>query len=96
MRFPLLKNKMQNPPVALCHLSADINLANCLAGQSPYVHAMESGPAMRLRTQIELLAALILTLAALVAISKVAKATGMNDENTYGCAIVGQTKTGVT
>ena len=61
----------------------------------PYVHAMESRLAMRLRTQIELLAALILTLAALVAISKVAKATGMNVENTCGCAIAGEAKTGV-
>ena len=56
---------------------------------------MDSSFAMRLRTQIELLAALILTLAALVAISKVAKATGMNVESAYGCAVIGEAKTGV-
>ena len=55
---------------------------------------MESRLAMRLRTQIELLAALILTLAALVAISKVAKATAMEVENAYGCATIGEAKTG--
>ena len=55
---------------------------------------MESRIAMRLRTQIELLAALILTLAALVAISKMAKATGMPVENAAARATIGEAKTG--
>ena len=38
---------------------------------------------MRLRTLIELLAALTLTFAALAAVSKMAKTTGMNVEKTY-------------
>jgi hypothetical protein len=44
---------------------------------------MESHPAMRLRMLIELLAALILTFAALLAISRMAKATGIKVENAY-------------
>ncbi len=41
---------------------------------------------MRLRTLIELLAALILTFAALAAVSKVARTTGMKVENAYARA----------
>ena len=55
---------------------------------------MESRLAMRLRTLIELLAALILTFAALVAISKMARATGMKVENTFARATIGEAKTG--
>jgi copper(I)-binding protein len=50
---------------------------------------MGSDPAMRLRTLIELLAALILTFAALAAVSKMARTTGMNVENTYARANTG-------
>jgi len=55
---------------------------------------MDSRLAMRLRTLIELLAALILTFAALVAISKMARATGMKVENTFARATIGEAKTG--
>ena len=61
----------------LCHVSGDINLPNCLVRSIIFVHTKESRPTMRLRTLIELLAALILTFAALVAISKMAGATGI-------------------
>jgi len=55
---------------------------------------MESRLAMRLRTLIELLAALILTFAALVAISRMARATGMMVENTFARTTIGEAKTG--
>ena len=55
---------------------------------------MESRLAMRLRTLIELLAALILTFAALVAISKMARATGMKVEVAFARATIGEAKTG--
>jgi copper(I)-binding protein len=44
---------------------------------------MGSELAMRLRTLIELLAALILTFAALFAVSKMARTTGMKVDNAY-------------
>jgi copper(I)-binding protein len=48
---------------------------------------------MRLRTLIELLAALILTFAALIAISKMPKATGLKVENACTRATIGEAKT---
>ena len=44
---------------------------------------MGSELAMRLRTLIELLVALVLTFAALFAVSKMARTTGMKVENAY-------------
>lgn len=55
---------------------------------------MGSDPAMRLRTLIELLAALILTFAALAAVSKMARTTGMKVENAYARATIVEAKTG--
>jgi len=55
---------------------------------------MESRLAMRLRTLIELLAALLLTLAALVAIAEMARATGMKVENAFARATIGRAKAG--
>lgn len=55
---------------------------------------MESRLAMRLRTLIELLAALILTLAAVVAFAERARATGMKVENAYAPTTIGEAKTG--
>lgn len=49
---------------------------------------------MRLRTLIEILAALSLTFAALIAISQMAKASGMRVENAFARASIGQAKTG--
>jgi hypothetical protein len=48
---------------------------------------------MRLRTLIELLVALTLTFAAVVAISKMARATCMTVETAYAYATIGQAKT---
>jgi copper(I)-binding protein len=48
---------------------------------------------MRLRTLIELLVALTLTLAAVVAISKMARATCLKVETAYAYATIGQAKT---
>ena len=56
---------------------------------------MGSDPTMRLRTLIELLAALILTFAALFAISKMARTTGMKVDNVYALAAIVKAKTGV-
>jgi copper(I)-binding protein len=50
---------------------------------------------MRLRTLIEILAALSLTFAALIAISQMAKASGIRVENPYARASVGQARTGI-
>jgi copper(I)-binding protein len=49
---------------------------------------------MRLRTLIELLVALMLTFAALVAISKMARATGMKVETAHARAAIGEAKAG--
>jgi copper(I)-binding protein len=49
---------------------------------------------MRLRTLIELLVALMLTFAALVAISKMARAIGMKVETAYAYAAIGEAKAG--
>lgn len=49
---------------------------------------------MRLRTLIELLVALTLTFAAVAAISKMARATGMKVETPYARAIIGEAKIG--
>jgi copper(I)-binding protein len=49
---------------------------------------------MRLRTLIELLVALTLTFAAIVAISKMARATCIKVETTYAYAAIGEAKTG--
>src|SRR5687768_12339986 len=49
---------------------------------------------MRLRMLIELLVALILTFAAIVAISTMAKASGMKVETAYARGTVGEAKTG--
>ena len=56
---------------------------------------MGSDPAMRLRTLIELLAALILTFAALFAVSEMARTTGMKVNNVYARATIVEAKTGV-
>ena len=50
---------------------------------------------MRLRTLIELLAALLLTFAALLAISQMAKANGIEIVDPYARATIGAAKTGV-
>ena len=50
---------------------------------------------MRLRTLIELLAALVLTFAALLAISQMAKANGIDILEPYARATIGSAKTGV-
>jgi copper(I)-binding protein len=55
---------------------------------------MGSELAMRLRTLIELLVALILTFAALFAVSKMARTTGMKVDNAYARAAIAETKTG--
>lgn len=55
---------------------------------------MEYRIAMRLRTLIELLAAIILTFAALIAISKMARATCLTVENAYAPATSGEAKNG--
>ena len=52
---------------------------------------MSSELAMRLRTLIELLAALILTFAALAAVSKMARTTSMKVEKAYAFATIGET-----
>jgi copper(I)-binding protein len=49
---------------------------------------------MRLRTLIELLAALILTFAALFAVSKMARTTGLKVDNAYARATIVESKTG--
>lgn len=49
---------------------------------------------MRLRTLIELLAALLLTCAAAIAISQMAKASGIKVENAYARASIGMVRTG--
>jgi hypothetical protein len=79
---------------ALCHLSGDIDLLNSTVRSIILVRTMESDLAMRLRTLIELLAALTLTFAALVALSRMARANGMKVENAYACATIGEAKTG--
>ena len=53
------------------------------------------GLAMRLRTLIELLAALLLTFAALFAVSEKARTTGMKVDNVYARATIVEAKTGV-
>ncbi len=55
---------------------------------------MGSELAMRLRTLIELLAALMLTFAALFAVSKMARTTAMKVENTYALATIVEVKPG--
>lgn len=50
---------------------------------------------MRLRTLIELLAALILTFAALAAFPKMARTTGMKADNAYARATIVEAKRGV-
>ena len=52
---------------------------------------MGSDLAMRMRTLIELLAALILTFAALAAVSKTVRTTGMKVEKAYAFATIGET-----
>jgi len=49
---------------------------------------------MRLRTLIELLAALILTFAALFAVSKMARTTGLKLDNAYARTTIIEAKTG--
>ena len=49
---------------------------------------------MRLRTLIELLVALTLTFAAVAAISKMARATGMKVETAYARATIGEAEIG--
>jgi copper(I)-binding protein len=49
---------------------------------------------MRLRTLIELLVALMLTFAAVVAISKMARATGVKVETACSRVTIGEAKTG--
>jgi copper(I)-binding protein len=49
---------------------------------------------VRLRTLIELLIALTLTFAAVVAISKMARATGMKVETAYARATIGEAEIG--
>ena len=78
---------------ALCHVSGNIYLLDYLARSILFVLIMGSD-LMRLRTLIELLAALILTIAALVAVSKMARTTGMKVENAYAIATMGEVKTG--
>lgn len=55
---------------------------------------MGSDLTMRLRTLIELLAALILTFAALFAVSKMARTTSMKVDNAYARATIVEAKTG--
>jgi copper(I)-binding protein len=55
---------------------------------------MGSELAMRLRTLIELLAALVLTFAALFAVSKMARTTGMKTDTAYARAAIVEAKTG--
>jgi hypothetical protein len=52
------------------------------------------GSAMRLRTLIELLAALILTFAALAAFSKTARTTAMKVDSAYGRVTIVEAKAG--
>ena len=56
---------------------------------------MGSDLAMRLRTLIELLVALILTFAALFAVSEMARTTGMKVNNVYAHVTIVEAKTGV-
>jgi copper(I)-binding protein len=55
---------------------------------------MGSELAMRLRTLIELLAALILTFAALFAVSEMARTTGLKLDNAFARATIVEAKTG--
>jgi periplasmic copper chaperone A len=64
-----------------CDQAFQLNKKNCLL--------------MRLRTLIELLAALLLTFAALLAISQMAKADGIEIVDPYARATIGSAKTGV-
>jgi copper(I)-binding protein len=77
----------------LCHVTADISVPNCLSNQST-LHNREIPSPMRLRMLIELLAALILTFAAIAAISQMAKAAGITVENAYARASIGAVKSG--
>lgn len=79
----------------LCHVLGDINLPNCPVRSNFFVHTMGSDLTMRLRTLIELLAALILTFAALFAVSEMARTTGMKVNNVYARAAIVEAKTGV-
>jgi periplasmic copper chaperone A len=74
----------------LCHVSSDITLPNWLANQ---LRSQTEHP-MRLRTVIELAAALLLTFAALVAISQMARAGSLRIEEAYARATIGIAKTG--
>jgi copper(I)-binding protein len=78
--------------VTLCHVSDDINLHNYLVRSIIFSHRFSI--AMRLRTLIELLVALTLTFAAVVAISKMARATCIKVEAAYAYATIGEAKTG--
>ncbi|MDP1700220.1 MAG: hypothetical protein Q8L53_04555 [Aestuariivirga sp.] len=84
-----------NFAAALCHVSGGSNLPNCPVRSNFFVHTMGSDLAMRLRTLIELLAALILTFAALFAVSEMARTTGMKVNNVYARATIVEAKTGV-
>ncbi len=76
--------------MTLCHVSDDINLHNYLVRSIIFVIPI----AMRLKTLIELLVALTLTFAAVVAISKMARATCMKVETAHAYATIGEAKTG--
>jgi hypothetical protein len=84
-----------NFAAALCHVSGDINLPNCPVRSNFFFHTMGTDLAMRLRTLIELLAALILTFAALFAVSEKARASGMKLDNVYARATIVKAKNGV-
>jgi copper(I)-binding protein len=74
----------------LCHVSRDITLPNWLAKQLPN----QADNPMRLRTVIELAAALLLTFAAFLAISQMARAGSLRVEGGYAPATIGMAKTG--
>ena len=74
----------------LCHVSRDITLPNWLANQL----RSQQKSLMLLRTVIELAAALLLTFAALVAISQMVRAGSLEIEGAYARATMGMAKTG--
>ena len=74
----------------LCHVSCDITLPNWPANQ---LRSQTENP-MRLRTVIELAAALLLTFAALAAISQMARAGSLRIEQAYARATIGIANTG--
>jgi copper(I)-binding protein len=76
----------------LCHRKLDTSLPQCPANKPLHNDATRDSQ-MRFRMVIELLAALILTFAALLAISQMAKAANIEIRGAYARATLGAAKT---